>query len=67
MTDNLPKISIKIEADRKLSDDESARVLPAAFITTIVRILKKRGDTDERIIAQVNSAVKIAIGECNAN
>lgn len=67
MTDNLPKISIKIEADRKLSDDESARVLPAAFITTIVRILKKRGDTDERIIAQVNTAVKIAIGECNAN
>lgn len=52
MTDNLPKISIKIEADRGLSDDESARVLPAAFMTTIVRILKKRGDTDERIIAQ---------------
>lgn len=65
MTDNLPKISIKIEADRRLSDDESARVLPAAFMTTIVRILKKRGDTDERIIAQVNTAVRIALKECS--
>jgi len=65
MTDNLPKISIKIEADRRLSDDESARVLPAAFMTTIVRILKKRGDTDERIIAQVNTAVRIALEECS--
>jgi len=36
-------------------------------MTMIVQILKQRGDTDERIIAQVNSAVKIAIGECNAN
>lgn len=65
MTDNLPKISIKIEADRRLSDDESTRVLPAAFMTTIVRILKKRGDTDERIIAQVNTAVRIALEECS--
>lgn len=65
MTDNLPKISIKIEAGRRLSDDESARVLPAAFMTTIVRILKKRGDTDERIIAQVNTAVRIALKECS--
>lgn len=68
MTDNSsPKISIKIETEDQLSDAELARALPAVFMTMIVQILKQRGDTDERIIAQVNSAVKIAIGECNAN
>ena len=68
MNDNSsPKISIKIETEDQLSDAELARALPAAFMTMIVHILKQRRDTDERVIAQVNSAVKIAIGECNAN